>query len=125
MHFKSLVFILCILLPLGLFSQQKIILDIKIQGVEKTKPSFIKSLLITKKGDKLDSLSIEKDIILLKRLPAISHAYYQIFYSHDNFYNVFINIEENFTIVPEVNLWTTTNQQFSYKLGLYDYNFLG
>jgi outer membrane protein assembly factor BamA len=107
------------------FSQEKVIVDVKIQGAKKIKKSFIHQLLLTKKGAVLDSLSIEKDIILLKRLPAISHAYYQVFHSHDNFYNVFINVEENFTIIPEVNFWTTTNQQFSYKLGVYDYNFLG
>ncbi|WP_335682122.1 outer membrane protein assembly factor [Polaribacter sp. SA4-12] len=97
----------------------------KIQGVKKIKESFIHKLLQTKKGTTLDSLSIEKDIILLKRLPAVSHVYYQVFHSHDNFYNIFINVEENYTVIPEVNIWTTTNDQFSYKLGLYDYNFLG
>lgn len=101
------------------------ILEIKIKGAKKTKPIFIKSLLSTKKNQVLDSASLDKDIILLKRLPAIGHAYYQILYSHDNFYNVFIHVEENFTIIPEINFWTTTNQQFSYKVGLYDYNFLG
>ena len=107
------------------FSQEKIISSIKIEGAIKTKTSFIKSLLSSKKGENLDSISIENDIILFKKLPAISHAYYQVFYSHENLYNVFIYVEENFTIIPEVNLWTTTNNQFSYKLGLYDYNFLG
>ena len=48
-----------------------------------------------------------------------------MFQSQDHLYKVYIHIEENFTLIPEVNLWTTTNSQFSYKLGLYDYNFLG
>ena len=61
----------------------------------------------------------------MKRLPAIAHAYYQVFFSHDNLYNVSIQIEENATLLPEINLWTTTNNVFSYKLGLYEYNFLG
>ena len=125
MKFKSVFFFLFFIVSLGLFSQEKIIIDVKIKGVKKTKKAFIHKLLETKPGLVLDSISIEKDIILIKRLPAVSHAYYQVFHSHDNFYNVYINIEENFTIIPEVNFWTTTNQQFSYKLGLYDYNFLG
>ena len=106
-------------------SQQKEILDIKIKGAKKTKTALIKSILSAKKGKVLDSVSLENDIIFLKRLPAIGHAYYQVFYSHENLYNVFIYIEENFTIIPEVNLWTATNNVFSYKLGVYDYNFLG
>ncbi|PQJ79516.1 outer membrane protein assembly factor [Polaribacter porphyrae] len=107
------------------YSQEKVIYDIKIKGAEKTKTTFIKKLLMSKKSGALDSITLNKDIIQLKRLPAIAHAYYQVFYSHDNFYNVFINVEENFTIIPDVNIWTTTNNVFSYKLGVYDYNFLG
>mgnify|MGYP003627435990 FL=1 len=125
MFSKNLLFLFLLLTTTVTFCQEKRILDIKIIGADKTNESFLKSLLTIKNGVILDSVSIEKDVILIKRLPAISHAYYQVFYSHDNFYNVFINIEENITIVPEVNFWTTTNQQFSYKLGLYDYNFLG
>tara|TARA_R110002049_G_scaffold100970_1_gene245407 strand:- start:335 stop:1609 length:1275 start_codon:yes stop_codon:yes gene_type:complete len=125
MFSKNLLFLFLLLATTVTFCQEKRILDVKIIGAVKTNESFLKSLLTIKNGAILDSVSIEKDVILIKRLPAISHAYYQVFYSHDNFYNVFINIEENITIVPEINFWTTTNQQFSYKLGLYDYNFLG
>jgi outer membrane protein assembly factor BamA len=124
-RFKNIFFFLFLSFSSLLFSQEEIIIDVKIQGTERIKESFIHKLLQTKKGTVLDSLSLEKDIVLLKRIPAVSHAHYQVFHSHDNFYNVFINVEENFTIIPEVNIWTTTNDQFSYKLGLYDYNFLG
>ena len=125
MMFKNSLIFLFLSFSSLLLSQENVIVDVKIQGAKKIKKSFIYKLLLTKKGTVLDSTSIEKDIVLLKRLPAISHAYYQVFHSHDNAYNVYINVEENFTIIPEVNFWTTTNDQFSYKLGLYDYNFLG
>ncbi|MEO9569658.1 MAG: outer membrane protein assembly factor [Polaribacter sp.] len=125
MNLKYLIFFLLLSLSTLVFSQEKIILDVKIKGTEKINKSFVFKLLETKKGNILDSLTIEKDIILLKRLPAVSHVYYQVFHSHGNKYNVFINVEENYTIIPEVNIWTTTNHKFSYKLGLYDYNFLG
>ena len=110
---------------LNIHSQQNKILDVKIVGVKKTKTTFIKNLLYYKIDAVLDSSILEKDIPLLKRLPAIAHAYYQVFFSHDNLYNVSIQIEENATLLPEINLWTTTNNVFSYKLGLYEYNFLG
>ena len=110
---------------LNIHSQQNKILDVKIVGVKKTKTTFIKNLLYSKKDAVLDSSILEKDIPLLKRLPAIAHAYYQVFFSHDNLYNVSIQIEENATLLPEINLWTTTNNVFYYKLGLYEYNFLG
>ncbi|WP_439131773.1 outer membrane protein assembly factor [Polaribacter sp.] len=107
------------------FSQNHKITSITIKGAEKTKVSYLKSLLTTKVGQAIDSITLENDIIFLKRLPAISHAYYQVFDAQQNNYHIFIHIEENYTIIPEVNLWTTTNNVFSYKLGLYDYNFLG
>ena len=87
--------------------------------------SFVRNLAKVKPGQPLDSLKMAQDIAKLKRLAGISHAYYQVFYSHDNLYNVFYNIEENFTLIPNVNIWTANNEQFAYKVGLYDYNFLG
>ncbi|WP_431166714.1 outer membrane protein assembly factor [Tenacibaculum halocynthiae] len=123
---KKLYTVLIVLLfSFSTFSQEKIVVDIKVKGIKKTKKETVLKLLDTKKGNLLDSLQIEKDIIRLKRLPAVSHAYFQVFHSHENYYNVFIHIEENFTIIPEVNFWTTTNKRLAYKLGLYDYNFLG
>jgi outer membrane protein assembly factor BamA len=124
-NFKNCLFFLFVSISSFLYSQENTVIDVKFKGIKRIKESFINKLIQTKKGSVLDSTAIEKDIILLKRLPAVGHAYYQVFHSHDNLYNVYINIEENFTIIPEVNFWTTTNQQFSYKLGLYDYNFLG
>lgn len=106
-------------------SQEKQILDIKIRGVQKTKVSTIKKILTLRKNTKLDSVALQQDMIRLKRLPAVSHAYFQVFHSHENYYNIFINVEENFTIIPDINFWTTTNKRFAYKLGVYDYNFLG
>lgn len=118
-----------ILLFLCFFSlanaQENTVLNLTVRGAKKTKVSFLKNLIQSKATQVLDSVQLEKDIILLKRLPAISHAYFQVFHSHENQYNVFINVEENFTIIPDVGFWTTTNNRFAYKLGVYDYNFLG
>lgn len=122
---KFLFFLFFLGCSAGILSQEKQIEALKIQGAKKVNVGFLKSILTSKEGQALDSISLEKDIVLLKRLPAISHAYYQVFHSDKNLYIVLIYIEENYTILPNVNLWTTTNNQFSYKLGLYDYNFLG
>jgi len=73
----------------------------------------------------LDSLVLEQDIIRLKRLPAVAHAYYQVFYSYDDKYNVYYNIEENFTINPQLNVYTTNDDEFAYRAGLYEFNTLG
>ena len=105
------------------FGQEKMIYDIKIRGAKKTKASFVKKVLESKSGKVLDSLALKKDIARLRRLPAISHAYFQVFHSHDNLYNVFINIEENFTIIPFANFYTTNDNEFAYRVGVNEFNF--
>ena len=125
MKLKSILILLFISFSLQILAQEKLIGDIKLQGVKNLNKNFLLNFLETKKGNVLDSTQIKKDIVLLKRLPAVAHVFYQVFHSHDNYYNVFINIEENFTLIPVVNFWTTTNKRFAYKLGVYEYNLLG
>jgi len=61
----------------------------------------------------------------LKRLPSISHAYYQVFSAEDGNYNVFYQIEENFTLIPYANLFSSSNDDFAFRIGLQEYNLLG
>ena len=100
-------------------------MDLKIQGNRKLKSSFIKKILILNLGAKLDSIAIKADIKRLKRLPSIAHAYYQVFPAGDATYNVFYTIEENFTIIPSANVYTTNNGEFAYRLGLCEFNLFG
>lgn len=106
-------------------AQKSIVLEVEFIGAKKTKTSFLEALISTKKNQPLDSVQLNKDLILLKRLPAISNANYKVIKGKENNYSVSFNIEENFTIIPETGFWTSANNQFSYKIGLYDYNFLG
>ncbi len=106
-------------------SQDHLVADLKIQGNKKLKSSFVKKISSIKSGAVLDSLQIEEDIKRLKRLPSVAHAYYQVFHSHDNLYNVFYNIEENFTIIPSINVYTTNDEEFAYRIGLYEFNLFG
>jgi len=108
------------------FSQESKVVSVKIRGLKKTKLSFVHKIINVKPGGELDSLMLREDIIRLKRLPGVSHAYCQVFsVDTGQGYNVFYDIEENFTLIPSVNIWTATNNQFSYKIGVYDFNFLG
>ena len=113
------------LITAGLFAQESIVHDLKIQGQKKLKPAFIKSISSLKPGVELDSAVIENDMLRLKRLPSVSHAYYQVFPSDDNQFNVFYNIVENHTLIPSANVFTTDNDEFAYRLGLYEFNLLG
>ncbi|OEK07863.1 hypothetical protein A8C32_15390 [Flavivirga aquatica] len=122
-HFS--IFFFAFLLCFIAFAQSNTVADLKIQGNKKLKASFIKKISAIKSGKPLDSLVIAQDIIRLKRLPSVSHAYFQVFHSHDNQYNVFYNIEENFTIIPSVNVYTSSDDEFAYRLGLYEFNLFG
>lgn len=122
---KAIVYLLIICCSSFAFTQNAIVADLKIQGNEKIKSSFLKKIATIKAGDALDSLKIIEDIKLIKRLPSVSHASYQVFLAKDNTYNVFYNIEENFTLIPSVNFYTTDNDEFAYRLGLYEFNALG
>lgn len=118
--------ILLFLFSMFSFSQSGKVADLKIQGNKKLKSSFVKKVSQIKAGAALDSTLIEMDIRFLKRLPPIAHAYYQVFPAEiEGEYNVFYNIEENFTIIPQANVYTTNDDEFAYRLGLYEFNLFG
>ncbi|MFC4723323.1 POTRA domain-containing protein [Geojedonia litorea] len=109
-----------------LFAQDPVVADLKVQGNKKLKTGFIKKIAKIQSGVPLDSTIIEEDIKRLKRLPAVAHAYFQVFPANEtNTYNVFYNIEENFSIIPSVNIYTTNEEEFAYRIGLYEFNLLG
>ena len=123
-------FLLCVLACFvfsfsGIGAQEPIVSDLKIQGNKRLKSSFVKKLSTLKTGAVLDSAVIERDMIRLKRLPSVSYTYYQVFQTEENQYNVFYNIVENFTLIPSANVYTTDNDEFAYRLGLYEFNALG
>ncbi len=123
---KQLSFIVVFLSLIAFsYGQEKRIDTIQIHGLQKTKLSVIKSFLKVKTRASLDSVLLHEDVKRLKRIPSISHAYYKVSESDTGNYRVAYFLEENRTLIPVVNFWTTTNKQFAYKVGLYEYNFLG
>jgi outer membrane protein assembly factor BamA len=99
--------------------------EILIQGNKKTKEGFIRNISNLKEGAILDSLVIETDLNRLKRLPGISHAYFQTEEKVDGTYKVLYGVEENFTIIPSLAVFTTNDNEFAFRLGLYEFNGLG
>lgn len=99
--------------------------EIVVQGNKKTKENFIRNISILREGAILDSLVIEKDMNRLKRLPGISHAYFKIEEKMDGTYKVVYGVEENFTIIPSISVFTTNDNEFAFRLGVYEFNGLG
>ena len=106
-------------------AQEGVVEDLSIRGNKKLKTSFIKLISDLSADSPLDSIVLERDIIRLKRLPAVRHAYYQVFPSQGNTYKVFYHIEENITINPQLNIYTTNDDEFAFRAGLYEFNALG
>ena len=106
-------------------AQQNVVAEVKIQGAKRTKPAFLKSLVSLKAGMALDSLLMDEDVTRLKRLPSISNAYYRVFSSDDGRHNVYYNVEENFTLIPYANLFSSSNDDFAFRIGLQEFNLFG
>ena len=107
------------------FSQTPTIVDIKFKGTKRIKVSFIKKLINSKAGAVLDSLQLNEDVIRLQRLPSVSHAYFQTYETDNDGYDVIFNIEENFTLIPYANLFSSSNDDFAFRIGLQEFNLLG
>jgi len=113
------VFLVCFM------TQAQEVSEIVIQGNSKTKSDFIRKITNLREGTSLDSIGMDADISRLKRLPGIAHAYYEVESKKDGSYKVVYGLDENFTIIPSVNVYTTNNDEFAIKLGLYEFNAFG
>ena len=122
---KSVIVFMMLLFLASGYGQDNFVTDIKIQGTERTNPTFLKNLVGLKPGMALDSLLMNEDMTRLKRLPSISFADYQVFSSPEGGHNVYYNIEENFTLIPYANLFSSPDDDFAFRIGLQEFNLLG
>ena len=106
-------------------AQEKTLEHIDFNGLEKSKPQYLKRLLMQKIGQAYDSIKVKNDLIVLLREPAVSHAFTSIDTLSSDRIKLTYHIEENKTLIPAVDLWQTVNNAFAYHLGLTDYNFAG
>ncbi|WP_313788428.1 POTRA domain-containing protein [uncultured Allomuricauda sp.] len=122
---KLCLFLFITLTGLSVAGQTKRITKIVIQGNEKTKSSFLEKVIQLKLGTELDSAQIDEDIYRLKRLPSIAHAYFQVADDEIEGCTVTYGVEENFTLIPFANVYTSNNDEFAYRIGLQEFNALG
>ncbi len=120
---RNQLLVLLFFYSLQFFGQS--ITHVKVQENRRTKTSFVLNLIKTKPGALLDSVQIESDVRRLKRMAGIAHAYFKVITNPDGSYDVVFGIQDNFTLIPQANIYTTNNDEFAFRLGLYEYNFLG
>ncbi|MEO9892092.1 POTRA domain-containing protein [Aurantibacter sp.] len=104
---------------------QTYIADVVFEGTKRTKPSFLKNLIKTTPGSVLDSTQIENDVQYLKRLPSISNADFELSYDSEKSAKVLFTIIENYTLIPFASIYTSSNDEFAFRIGLQEFNFLG
>lgn len=108
-----------------LYAQDNIISKINIEGNKRTRTSFIKKIAFVKTGSFLDSTKISSDIRRLKLLPSVANANYEIKQTIEGDYILTYIIEENFAIIPGLNISTDNNGDFAYRTSIFDFNLLG
>ena len=108
-----------------LVSAQNKVIQLRVQGNTKTKSSLVHKISRLQTGQVLDSSVIARDIARLIRLPSVAHAYFQVEGDSKKGYTVIYGIEENFTIIPFVNVFTANNDEFAFRIGVQEFNFLG
>ncbi|MFS4483737.1 POTRA domain-containing protein [Hyunsoonleella sp. 2307UL5-6] len=106
-------------------AQQDVINTITIEGNKRTRTSFVKRFAFVKEGTVLDTARIASDIRRLKLLPSVANATSNLEATQDGNYKLTYTIEENFAIIPGLNIFTDNNDEFAYRVSLFDFNFLG
>ena len=106
------------------YSQTKIVESIDWKGAKKMNKKFMTEFIQTKVNTSIDSLKLNNDVDALTRLNGISKVTYEVNMNTLGNYTVIFSIVEDFSIIPNLSLWTT-DVTTAYRIGLYDYNFLG
>lgn len=94
-------------------------------GVKKMNIKFMTEFIETKTNQPLDSLKLDNDVAALTRLNGVSKITYTVSKSDDENFNIIFTVVENWSILPNLQLWTTDETAAAYRIGIFDYNFLG
>lgn len=122
---KIKISVLFLVFTVFLNAQENIVSEIIIKGNKRTKTTFLKKLSFVKVGSVVDSVRIQSDIRRLKLLPSIANAEFKVEYTAPDKYIVTYIVDENFAIIPGLNLATDNNNELAYRLSVFDFNFLG
>lgn len=105
--------------------QNKTVSSISWEGVKRMNTKFMTYFIETKVNSPLDSLKLNNDVAALTRLNGVSKITYKVTKVEDETYTVVYTVIENWSILPNIQVWTTDEADAAYRIGLFDYNFLG
>jgi len=122
---RKIITLICLIGYMALYAQDNVVNTVTIEGNKRTRTSFIKRFAFVKEGTVLDTARIASDVRRLKLLPSVANATSKIEVTNDGNYQLTYTIEENFAIIPGLNIFTDNNDEFAYRVSLFDFNFLG
>lgn len=99
--------------------------EVKIEGNKRTRTNFLKRLAFVKAGSELDTARIASDERRFRLLPSVASASSKLEKIDNDNYNVIYTVVENFAIIPGLNVSQDVNEDLSYRVSLFDFNFLG
>jgi hypothetical protein len=106
-------------------AQNKNVASISWEGTKRMNIKFMSEFIETKINQPLDSLKLQNDVAALTRLNGIANITFIVSQSADDTFDVTYTIVENWSILPNLTLWSTIVAPVAGRIGLYDYNFLG
>ncbi len=121
---KRATIILTLLFCFLLQGQTDLVTGVDFIGNKKTKSSALLKVIRTKVNGKFDETQVEQDKKRLIRIPAVADVQYKI-EKHDKGYNIFFTITENFTLIPGANVYTTDEDEFAFRVSLFEFNLFG
>ncbi len=122
---KKAILLLVLMVTSFAYSQEAVITEIKIEGLKRTKESFLKRLVKVKPGSVYDSLKIATDVDRLNRLAGIAKATSKITQVSPTTYTLTYEVVENFTIIPGVRISTANNGEFAFRVSAFEFNGFG
>ncbi len=123
---KNVVVLLILFITSLGISQEIIVTSLEIEGLKRTKESFLKRLVKVKPESVYDSLKVATDVERLNRLEGIANATSTIIKNSPTDYSITYTIIENFTIIPGARSSQSNNgEELAFRLSLFEFNLFG
>ena len=123
---KKVIILLVLIISSFAYSQDIIVSKINIEGLKKTKESFLRKLVKVKPNSVYDSLKVATDVDRLSRLAGIANATSKITKNSEIDYTITYTIVENFTIIPGVRVSEANNSEdVAFRVSAFEFNLFG
>ena len=123
---KKILLLFILLYGIQGYMQTPVVSTIAIEGLQRTKESFIRRLIKVKPGSTYDEKKVATDVERLNRLAGIANATTELIKNSDTDYTIKYTIVENFTIIPGLRISQANNDEdFAFRVSAFEFNLFG